>query len=73
MKQRAKCSVLTGGLLTAVAVLVMAGSTFAADALRIQPAKQDCGTVEEGVPATMISLVENIGSKDVHIRNVRTN
>jgi hypothetical protein len=73
MKQIAKCPVLIGGLLTTLAVLVMASATFASDALRIQPTRQDCGTVDEGVPATMTSTVENIGSRDVHISNVRTN
>jgi hypothetical protein len=73
MKQRAKYSGLTCGLLAALAILVIVGSAFAADALRIQPTKQDFGTLEEGTPAILLSIIENIGSQDVYIKNVRTN
>jgi len=73
MKMIAKFSGLTGVLLVAVAILVLTSSTFAADALRIQPTRQDFGTVEEGVPAIMLSIVENISSQEVHVSNVRTN
>jgi len=73
MKLISKCRGLAGGFLTALAVLTIAGSAFAADTLRIQQTRLDCGTVEEGVPATMLSIVENISSQDVHINNVRTN
>jgi hypothetical protein len=73
MKMIAKFSGLTGVLLTALAILVLTSSAFAADALRIQPTRQDFGTVEEGVPAIMLSIVENISSQEVHISNVRTN
>ncbi|MEI7637308.1 MAG: hypothetical protein WCJ37_08380 [Syntrophus sp. (in: bacteria)] len=73
MKMIAKLSELTGMLLTALAILVLTSSAFAADALRIQPTRQDFGTVEEGVPAIMLSIVENISSQEVHISNVRTN
>ena len=73
MKQRIECAGLTGGLLTVLAVLVMAGSAFAANALRIQPTRHDCGIVEEGVPATMLAIVENVSSQEVQIKNVRTN
>lgn len=73
MKQRAKCSGLACGLLAALAILVMAGSAFATDTLRVQPTRQDFGTLEEGTPAILLSIIENISSQDVYIKNVRTN
>jgi hypothetical protein len=73
MKLIAKLSGLTGGILTALAILVLTSSAFATDALRVQPTRQDLGTVEEGVLAIMLSIVENISSQEVHISNVRTN
>lgn len=72
MKTR-KCCRLAGFLVTGLTVFVMGGAVFAADALRIQPTSQDFGTLDEGVPATMLSTIENTGSQEVHIRNVRTN
>ena len=53
--------------------LLLAGSAFAGEALRINPTKLDCGVIEEGVLATMLATVENIGTKEVRILNVRTN
>ena len=73
MKYIVKYSGLTGGLLIAIAMLFAANSALAADALRIQPTKQDFGTVDEGVPVIMLSIVENVGSQDVNISNVRIN
>lgn len=68
-----KSSMLTRELLAVMAVLLFAGSAFAAEALRIHPTRFDCGVVEEGVPATMLATVENISVREVHITNVRTN
>lgn len=73
MKLIAKLSGLTGGILIALAILVLTSFAFAADALRIGPTRQDFGTVEEGLPVIMLAIVENVGSQDVHIKNVRTN
>jgi len=73
MKHIVKYSGLTGGLLIAIAMLFAVNSSFATDALRIQPTKQDFGTVDEGVPVIMLSIVENVGSQDVNISNVRIN
>lgn len=60
-------------LLTILLFLLLAGSAFAGEALHINPTKLDCGVIEEGVLATMLATVENIGTKEVRILNVRTN
>ncbi len=64
---------LNRGLLTVLVFLLLAGSAFAGEALRIHPTKLDCGVIEEGELATMLATVENIGTKEVRILNVRTN
>lgn len=51
----------------------LASSAVAADALRINPMRLDCGVIEEGVPATMLVTIENIGAKNVNITSVKTN
>ncbi len=73
MKLIAKLSGRTFGILISLAILILTSPAFAAAALRIEPTRQDFGTLEEGVPAIMIAIVENVGSQDVHIKNVRTN
>jgi len=60
-------------LLIVLALFVAAGAAFAAGALRVSPVRQECGIIPEGTPATMVAGVENIGSKEVRILNVRTN
>jgi len=57
----------------ALAVLLLAAYAQAAGSLRVTPARFDCGTVDEGVPAVMKATVENVGGQDVHVLNVRTN
>ncbi len=54
-------------------LLPMIGSAFASDLLRIQPIKHDCGVVDEGVPATMQSIVENTSTQEVIVGSVKTN
>ncbi len=60
-------------MLIALALFVMTGAAFAADSLRISPVRLECGLIEEGTPATMVAVVENIGSKEVRITGIRTN
>ncbi|KAB0668845.1 hypothetical protein F6V30_15185 [Oryzomonas sagensis] len=60
-------------LLSALSMLMTAASAFAADVLRIEPKQHDCGVVDEGVPATMTAVVENVSGKDVHVSSVKTN
>lgn len=61
------------GLLIALALFVMTGAAFAADSLRISPVRIECGMIEEGTPATMVAVVENISGKEVRITGIRTN
>ncbi|HNY72255.1 MAG TPA: hypothetical protein PLU95_02115 [Syntrophales bacterium] len=61
------------GLLIALALFVMTGAAFAADSLRISPVRIECGLIEEGTPATMVAVVENISGKEVRITGIRTN
>ena len=51
----------------------MTGAAFAADSLRISPVRIECGLIEEGTPATMVAVVENISGKEVRITGIRTN
>lgn len=60
-------------LMFGLTALLVSVSAFAADVLRIEPKQYDCGTVDEGVPATMSAVVENISGKEVHISSVKTN
>ena len=64
---------LGGSFVTALSVLLIFNSVFAADLLSIQPTKHDCGVVDEGVPATMQATVENISDKEVHVSSVKAN
>ncbi|QEM69481.1 hypothetical protein FO488_15845 [Geobacter sp. FeAm09] len=60
-------------LLFALTTLAAASPVFAADVLHIQPKQHDCGLVDEGVPATMTAVVENVSGRDVHVSSVKTN
>jgi hypothetical protein len=73
MKRITKGSRMAGILTACLAIFLLAAPVPAADGLRIQPMKLDCGIVEEGVSAVMKATVENVSAKDVHILNVRTN
>lgn len=54
-------------------ILFSAGSALASDLLRILPIKHDCGILEEGVPAIMQSILENISGHEVIVGSVKTN
>jgi len=48
-------------------------AAYSAARLVIEPMSFDCGTVDEGVPATMQVRIENVGDDTALIKNVQTN
>jgi hypothetical protein len=73
MQLHTKYSLLTSCVVATLASLLIASSAFAAELLRIQPIKYDCGVVNEGVAATMRAVVENISKEEIHVSNVKVN
>lgn len=73
MKLIKRISGPTCGILISLVTILMVGSALAADLLRIQPIKHDCGIIDEGVPATMQVIVENTSTQEVIVGSVKTN
>ena len=73
MEARKNRSLFAVCLITTIVLITTAGTALAAELLRIQPIKHDCGVVDEGVPATMKATVENISGRELHVNSVKTN
>jgi len=53
--------------------MVMTGWAAGAEMLRVAPLVHDCGVIDEGTPAMMTVILENVSDREIHILNVRTN
>jgi len=70
---RRSCPLVWMGIMSFLVVMVMTGWAAGAEMLRVAPLVHDCGVIDEGTPAMMTVILENVSDREIHILNVRTN